>query len=336
MNLYMPVYKRLENEVIFLTSNILFDDNQLNVYSLAIGDIIVRCAVEIEAISKELYVRLGGLGNAKDLYFDTDCIQLLVDKWNIDEKKIQITNPNMYFSPAKSLLTPLHKANKRGSSGSKWKQAYQAIKHDRTHSIKQATINNMLQALGALYILNLYYADENFWFETPIEKRRKYTVSSEIFTPDLYDATKTSINMETNPNTNNPSSESIFILKYTDEAFNEMQKAMCKMNIRTAMKIQLSKEYQEYISQHPEKKNASIGEIASLIGVDYEKIFRQDSWIFRKALQGLSNQEVILNKNAGVYPMFSFQDFWNSDEGKNYVKHLEENPRELENIIMLS
>ena len=177
----MSVYQRIENEVISLINSIFFDDKQKDVYSLAIGDIIIRCVVDIEAISKELYIQLGGnpnpidskTGEKRDLYFDTDCIQLLVEKWSLNKKKIQISHPNMFFS--NPILTPLHKANKRGSSGCKWKQAYQAFKHNRTQNLKQATIWNMLNALGALYVLNLYYSDESFWFDVPIEKRRKYT-----------------------------------------------------------------------------------------------------------------------------------------------------------------
>lgn len=48
-----------------------------------IADLIVRCAVEIESLSKELYCRWGIMepvdseGNKRDLYFDTDCLALL-------------------------------------------------------------------------------------------------------------------------------------------------------------------------------------------------------------------------------------------------------------------
>ena len=112
-----------------------------------------------------------------------------MDTWRINKKKVQITNPNMYFSSEKSVLTPLHKAHKRGTSSSRWQQAYQAVKHYRTKSIEKATIDNLLNALGALYVLNLYYADESFWSETVIKDRREYTVESKIFTPFIADAT---------------------------------------------------------------------------------------------------------------------------------------------------
>lgn len=109
MNLYMPVYEQLENEVISLTNNILFNDRQKNVCSLNIGNIIIRCAIEIEAISKELYRQLGG--TEKRPYFDKHCMALLNHEWALDKKIIQITHPNMFFSQKTSMLRPLYKAD---------------------------------------------------------------------------------------------------------------------------------------------------------------------------------------------------------------------------------
>jgi hypothetical protein len=62
-NLYWVIYKNLEREVLHLGDLIHFDDKQLSVYSIRISDLLIRCAVEIEAISKELYVKNGGEEN---------------------------------------------------------------------------------------------------------------------------------------------------------------------------------------------------------------------------------------------------------------------------------
>lgn len=84
-NLYWPVYRNLEKEFLKLADYIHFSDDQLGTYSMFIADLIVRCSVEIEALSKELYCMFGGnmsptdlQGNARDLYFDTDCLDLLM------------------------------------------------------------------------------------------------------------------------------------------------------------------------------------------------------------------------------------------------------------------
>lgn len=83
-NLYWPVYKNLEKEFLKIADYVHVSDEQLTVYSMHIADLIVRCAIEIESISKELYCRLGGNmtpvddeGKNRDLYFDTDCLQLI-------------------------------------------------------------------------------------------------------------------------------------------------------------------------------------------------------------------------------------------------------------------
>ena len=59
-NLYWNIYQRLEQELIELSDVIFIDDVQINVYSMKIADLLMRTCVEIEAISKKLYVDNGG------------------------------------------------------------------------------------------------------------------------------------------------------------------------------------------------------------------------------------------------------------------------------------
>ncbi|MTN82487.1 hypothetical protein GMB34_00660 [Turicibacter sanguinis] len=61
LNLFWPVYKNLENEFLKIADYVHFSDDQTKVYSMHIADLIVRCSIEIEAISKELYFSLGGM-----------------------------------------------------------------------------------------------------------------------------------------------------------------------------------------------------------------------------------------------------------------------------------
>jgi hypothetical protein len=162
INLYWPVYKSIEHELIELSNVIHIDDNQLSVYSVKISELLLRCVVEIEAISKELYFKNGGQkANDKDLYFDTDCIELLEQKWLLSKKKVIISSPSLYFQNADNkILTPLKKANKRGTSGADWAKAYQAVKHNRTQNLPKGNIKNLLRATAALFVLNLYYRDD--------------------------------------------------------------------------------------------------------------------------------------------------------------------------------
>lgn len=163
MDLYFwNAYKRLEREVLELAEYIHISDDQFGVYSLKIGDLLVRTAIEAETLVKLLYYENGGTKpSGKDLYFDTDCFKLLEDKWSLSKKVIFITAPSFFLKENRT-LRPLHKAFKRGSSSSNWQRAYQSVKHDRVNNQKSGNVGNLLLALGALYILNIYYRDAYF------------------------------------------------------------------------------------------------------------------------------------------------------------------------------
>lgn len=76
---YWNSYKRLEKEFLLLTEVIHISDDQLGVYSSKIGDLLVRTAIECEAIVKDLYHANGGTKpSGKDFYFDTDVLKNLL------------------------------------------------------------------------------------------------------------------------------------------------------------------------------------------------------------------------------------------------------------------
>ena len=158
-NLYWAVYKALEKECLELADNIHIDDNQLKTYSTKISNLLIRTCIEIESIAKDLYVREGGeKTDKKNLYFDTDCLAFLDSKWNLGHKVVMVTSPLFYLSKDENIyLRPLHKAHKYGEKSSDWKRAYQAVKHDRAHSLTQGNMKHLVRSLGALFLLNVYY-----------------------------------------------------------------------------------------------------------------------------------------------------------------------------------
>jgi hypothetical protein len=66
VNLYWPIYKNLEKEVLNLTYQIHFCDSQIGIFSVKLADMLLRCAVEIESISKAIYENEGGDMHPKD------------------------------------------------------------------------------------------------------------------------------------------------------------------------------------------------------------------------------------------------------------------------------
>ena len=160
--LYWQVYKNLEKEFLQLSEIIHINDAQLGVYSMKIADLLIRTVIEIEALAKDLYLSNGGPSMAdEDMYFDTVCMKYLNDLWQLDSKVVYVTSPNVYLENEENkILRPLHKSMKRGSSSSDWNKAYQAVKHNRVKELSKGNLKHLLHGLAALYVLNLYYRDE--------------------------------------------------------------------------------------------------------------------------------------------------------------------------------
>ena len=85
--------------------------------------------------------------------FDCDALIALDSIWGLSCKKIKISSDLIYLTEESSFITPLYNIyyNKRELN-----KAYQSIKHDRITNIKNATVKNAIESLGALYILCLY------------------------------------------------------------------------------------------------------------------------------------------------------------------------------------
>lgn len=171
-NLYWQVYLNLERELLSIADTIHINDAQQSAYSMRIADLLIRTVIEIEALSKELYLANGGaMMPDEDMYFDTICIAHLNGLWNLDKKLVHIVSPNIYFEEEENIIIhPLHKAHKRGTSSSDWNKAYQAVKHNRAKELSKGSIKHLIHGLAALYILNLYYRDEKYTGISDIEK----------------------------------------------------------------------------------------------------------------------------------------------------------------------
>ena len=182
--LYWQVYLNLEKEFIDLTDAIHVNDRQQSVYSMKIADLIIRTVIEIEALSKELYLTNGGpVVPDEDMYFDTVCMAYLDRLWNLDMKVVLVVSPTIFFEKEENtILRPLHKAHKRGTSSTDWNKAYQALKHNRVKELSKGCIKNLLHGLAALYVLNLYYADKSIMNISSKDKTSiNYSFGSSLF-----------------------------------------------------------------------------------------------------------------------------------------------------------
>lgn len=318
INVFWPVYKNLEQEVLNLSKYVIFNDEQLNVYSLAIADLIIRASIDVESISKELYYRLGGEknvldkdGNKRDLYFDTDCIEMLKEKWKIDKKKISIAAPNFFYEKNEhKCFAPLYKANKRGDSGCKWKRAYQALKHDRINSLKKASIENLIYVMGALYILNIYYKEETMSLaDNDVFDNR---LGSEIFSVAYSKQSSFSLSLEMDDkNINffegNDMDESIYIITYDLPSIKSIHENYVKDVQESIRKFCGSSEILSFLKEHPQEKPINMNGICMEAGgVEFLKRVMTFYNTGRAIMS--AKYEAKLNKNEQLHPTVTLND----------------------------
>lgn len=249
-NLYWPIYKNLEREIIELSNLVHFDDNQMSVYSVKIVELLIRSSVEIESISKDLFIANGGEApEERDLYFDTDCLKFLDEKWQLSKKVLILSSINFHFKNDRNkVITPLHKSFKRGTSGSGWKKAYQAVKHERVQSLDKGNIGSLIRALGALFILNLYYKNESFDLgKDSTGNSFPVNCGSELFSINVHvgshDGVGTYVKKE-------DFSEAIYYVNWTQETGDVFQNSMNEFNQAVSQSIMKHHKVQEYISRN--------------------------------------------------------------------------------------
>lgn len=147
--IYFQVYKKIEDEVIKLSSSIYFSDDQLGVYSIDIADLITRCVIEIESIVKDIY----RMKNGKEPNSPGQCIRWIEDNWKISKKVVTIVAASFHLET----MLQFAPFNYKNGFPEDYYSSYNAIKHDRVKNLKKATVYTLIRALGALYVLNIYY-----------------------------------------------------------------------------------------------------------------------------------------------------------------------------------
>lgn len=244
-NMYWQTYLNLENELLELSKYVFITDtttmlskrgilnvkcNQLETYSSYIADLLVRCCVEIEAISKELYFDNGGakIRGSNDIYFDRDCLALLNAKWKTSDKVVMVVASNFNLQNDENrILTPLKNADK--SSKTIWAKSYQAVKHDRYNSLYMGNIKAFLHSMAALFLLNIYYRDVKISTKFTDFHKIDMSFGSRIFTLKTPNQTAI-VDIVNGIISEKPlvSGDSPYIFKYTDKFCKEVLHARQK------------------------------------------------------------------------------------------------------------
>ncbi len=205
-DIFWQTYLNLEKELIEVSKFIFITDSrtinkngvtvvescntQLATFSPHISDLLIRCCVQIEAVSKELYYDHGGTKPRGDntVFFDEDCLKQVDIKWQTHNKQVLVVAPFFNLTEKENrILKPLKEAHKR--QGMYWERAYQAIKHDRYASLCYGNVRALIQAMAALYLLNLYLRNDSWVVKFQDLSKQDYRMGSALFavTPPVTD-----------------------------------------------------------------------------------------------------------------------------------------------------
>jgi hypothetical protein len=123
---YLESNWKLSKKKIFVTSPYFYFKSNLGSVSDLKKDFyfcdafaeIINIIFKINDLQVEFKNLLRDTGKSRNLYFDTDFLDYLESNWKLSKKKIFVTSPYFYFDKDENIiLTPLHKANKMGTSG---------------------------------------------------------------------------------------------------------------------------------------------------------------------------------------------------------------------------
>jgi len=301
INIYWPVYKSLEHQFSELMSNIHIDDNQLSVYSLKISELILRAAVEIESISKDLYSLNQGT-KTSHIKYDEVCIKHLNQLWNLEKKVIIVSSPNCFQTDR--LIYPFIKNEFRTGVQKMtfgWNNAYQNIKHDRANSLKFGNIKYLFDIMAALFTLNVYYKGEAFELGTD-SKGTAFPVNlgSEIFSVNLH--TRGVYDGTGKYNKQDDLDKSIYVNVMTEKSQKEWDKANEEMQRKGSELFAKHPKYIKYISENNISKYTGSNLMWDVLGADD---FRTVIMKAAQTFTGIENKtfyEAILNKNI-IFPI---------------------------------
>lgn len=176
---YWNYYLLLEEKVIELQKYVDFESDNLKTYSFEIQSKLVMICCEIEAIYKLI------VGEEKKNV--KEYIEEIMKKQ--EYKSIRDEQLHMIMFE-KICFSPIQLATNMDKNG--WWDTYNILKHNRyeNNNYKKANLGNLIYALGTLYILEIHYYNNNFYYgrhnECNIPKNISKLFESDKLTPNFF------------------------------------------------------------------------------------------------------------------------------------------------------
>jgi hypothetical protein len=151
-NFFLALEKTLEE----ISRYIEFTEGNFPTYSIELARLLLAAGSEFDVIAKQLCKLINPkstAGNIIEYYKE------------ITPRFEKMTNEVVYVPRYDLNFQPL--MNWKENSSPNWWRSYNNVKHERNNCYSEASLQNTLNALGALYVLLFYYYAENFLKNNP-------------------------------------------------------------------------------------------------------------------------------------------------------------------------
>ncbi|WPB58724.1 hypothetical protein [Xylophilus sp. GOD-11R] len=138
----------LEDDLDLLARYIEFDERNLAVFSVELAHLLMAAASEVDVLAKLICTQVdpaaeaGNIGHYREI--------LMPELSSLSNESVRIPRYGMSFTPWSAWGDAPPK-----SPG--WWKGYNAVKHERGNCFELASLQNVLNAMGALLILNFHY-----------------------------------------------------------------------------------------------------------------------------------------------------------------------------------
>lgn len=143
---YWDYYLMLENKVIELEPYIAFDKSNYQTYSLRIMDLLISVCCEVESLFLLISKKAGNISSYLNFL-------------NNDQFYSSVKNDLVNFQDI-DILDPF-KLNSKNQL--EWWHSHNCLKHNRIKDFQTATFKNLINALAGLYLLEIYYYNQNYF-----------------------------------------------------------------------------------------------------------------------------------------------------------------------------
>jgi hypothetical protein len=145
-NIYWNYFISIEEDLARLSRFVEFDQRNEDTFSIELVRLLISSSSEFEVVAKELC----SIKDPSKIIKNIDDIrETLISFYNdIFNLEITVSRFGLKYKPLSNWET---------GRNCDWWRSYNSVKHQRNSNYENANLKNVINSIGALYIVNLYY-----------------------------------------------------------------------------------------------------------------------------------------------------------------------------------